>query len=354
MIITGNINFFSIIECGLYKNGDSKSYGLDIQETLSLVESWVKGKPLADTISWDPSNSRSSAPKCYCRDIYKDELSGDYVFVLWKSDSDSAGTLWGAQEDAQTGQGEVIEYTNKFNGRKVIWGRPCYYWFIPSLDTIASIKFDHSVCDSSMMQDWLSRVITNKASHPNKKKTQTPTGQIRFEFSDEFTFDSAGKFAYRFDARLKSIDTSSAEMHLLAQKVNAIIRRETIRLDTGYDERARWVKIFDVIEYLRPKHNSKSRQIEIRAEAQPSADELRRIIEKFAKEERKNGDWDNVGFETDEGIVWADKYRLHTNIKIDVKKVQVLTASELHQRLSAERSILLCQAQKNHRNKKIG
>ena len=155
MITSAHLNFFSIDACGLYKQGDKNPKGLEITESFDLIYDWLRGKPLEDTIPWDASESRTGISKCYCHDIYKCDSTDEYLLILWKSDTDSAGTLWGAQASATTGSGSVVEYTNNYKGKTVIWGRPCYYWVIPKLKTIVSVKLDHSVCDSQMLQDWV-------------------------------------------------------------------------------------------------------------------------------------------------------------------------------------------------------
>lgn len=106
-----------------------------MDETFELISEWVKGRTLASTIPWDPE-TKNNKSKCYCKDIYKDSSTGDYFVVLWKSDTDAAGTLLGAAEDDKTGTGKVIEYTNSHKGDKVIWGRPCYYWVILNLTSL--------------------------------------------------------------------------------------------------------------------------------------------------------------------------------------------------------------------------
>lgn len=340
MIITGHLNFFNIVECGLYKYNSSTPKGLEIAETLDLIYKWVEGKPLQDTIPWDPSESRTGVPKCYCHDVYKCESTGEYLFVLWKSETDSGGTLLGAPATATTGNGEVIEYTDRYSGKKMIWGRPCYYWIIPSLNTVVSVKTDHSACDSQMLQDWIQKCITNRISHPNKKRETTEAGHTRLSFTDG-TEPSDERYAFRFDVKLQSIDTATSELQKLAGSVTHIIRRETIKLDTGSDERSQWIKMFDKIPYLQAKPRTKTRQLEIRAEAKPSATELRNIIEKFSKENRRNHDWDNVGFQTETGTVWVDRYRLKGSVNFQVDEPASLNAVKVHEKLSSKRAELL-------------
>jgi len=338
MILPAHLNFFSIEECGLFKHGDGEPAALKAEETFDLIYKWVQGKQMEDTIPWDPAATKSGTPKCYCHDFYKCEVTGDYLFVLWKSDSDSVGTIWGAQASAQTGKSSVVEYTDNYEGKAVIWGRPCYYWVIPKLRTIVSVKLDHSVCDSTLFQEWVTKCITNRVKHPNKKKSQTETGQVRFEFTSE---GDLARYAYRFDVKLRSVNTGSAHLQELSSRVTHVIRRDTIKLAAGKDERPTWVKIFDKIPHLPAKPKAKTRQIEVRAEAKPTAAEIKKIIETFAVEDRKRSDWNNVGFATDTGDVWVDRYRLHETVNFSKDDATVFAAADLHVRLFATREKLL-------------
>lgn len=321
----GHMNFFNVNQCGLYKVGRDKVYGCDLTETFDLICEWVKDKPLTATIPWDPSTENKNKSKCYCKDIYKDENTGDYFLVLWKSDTDSAGTLWGAQEDNATGQGEVVKYTNHYKGVKVVWGRPCYYWIIPEIKTIVSIKFDHSVCDAQLFEDYVAACINNRVMHKNKKKEHTEAGFVRISYED----DSGNKFMYRFNISLKSLNTSSSELQNLANNVTHIIRRETIAVESK-DERAEWVKFFsEVIPLVPAKPKTKKRRVEVKAEAKPSTELIKQIIEKNAKENRGSSEWDNVGFATENGITWVDKYRLKDTIIMLNKKENIFGAMDL-------------------------
>ncbi|MBM5564658.1 hypothetical protein ELP33_31090, partial [Klebsiella quasipneumoniae] len=77
------------------------------------------------------------------------------------------------------GSSSVVKYTNSYRGKKVIWGRPCFYWVIPELETIVSIKFDHSICDSELFQDYVHSSITNRVKHSKRVKNKTEKGYIR-------------------------------------------------------------------------------------------------------------------------------------------------------------------------------
>ena len=295
---------------------------------------------MEDTIPWDPKSMKSGSSNCYCHDYYECEQTGEYLFVLWKAESNGADTILGAQASGQAGNSQVVEYTNNYKGKKVIWGRPCYYWIIPKLNSVVSIKLDNSVCDSNMFQEWVAKCILNRVSHPNKIRSETETGQTRLEFTDGTDLPGS-RYSYRFDVSLHSLNTGSAHLQELASKITHIIRRDTIKLNAGLDERSEWIRFFDRIPQLAVRPNAKTRQIEVRAEAKPTATEIKKIIETFAKEERKPSEWNNVGFATEKGTVWADKYRLHETVNISQKSNSVLAASDIYGQLSKNRNRLL-------------
>lgn len=337
MIITGHMNYFDVNKCGLYRQNSSNSKGIDLAETFQLITQWVHGKALANTLPWNP---QSGLARCYCKDIYTSEDTGDVLLVLWKSDTTSNGSILGAPEDAKTGEGNVVEYTNNYKGNKVIWGRPMYYWVIPSKRMVVSIKFENSVCDTQLFQDWVTACISNRVDHQNKKREYTESGQTRISFTDG-TVGGEFRFRYQFDVSLRTEDTANATMTAFAASVTHIIKRETISITSPTDERAQWVRFFDGVPLIKPARNAKTRQIEVKVEAQPTVAELEQIIKSYTKENRKAGQWDNIGFATGDQIVWVDRYRLRNTIGYEVPKEQVITAVDLCEAINSRREHFL-------------
>jgi hypothetical protein len=332
----GYMNYFSINECGLYRVKKPEPFGLEIQETMSLIAGWVKDRSMSTTIPWDPQ-SRKNKSKCYCKDIQINQDSGDILLVLWKSDTDSTGTLWGAEENGKTGQGKVVKYTNTYNGtNKVIWGRPCYYWIIPEFNAVVSIRFDHSVCDTELFVDYVKECINNRVEHPNRKKKHTDKGFVRISHED----DEKNLCSFRFDVSLMSMNTTNAELSKLASQITHIIRRETVVVNSK-NERAEWLKFFEnKVPFVSAKPKSKSRKIEVKFESKPTVQEIKDIIESYAKEGRKAKDWDNVGFVTESGsTTWVDKYRLTDIISsVNVPPNTTISASDLLTALTQSRA----------------
>jgi hypothetical protein len=343
MLNVGNMNFFKVNLCGLYRMNDKTPHGIELKETFELISTWAKNRPMSTTLPWN-ANSLSSRSKCYLRDICTDPETGDFLVVLWKSDAQESGGIWGAEEDAEIGSGDVVQYTDQHRGKKVIWGRPCYYWVIPTLQSVVSIKFDHSICDSQLFQDFVSGCINNRVDHPGRVKDTTERGYVRISHSDG---DDKYRYGYRFEVSLRSLDTTNVELGKFAQTVTHIIRRETIQV-VAKDERAEWIKRFNkTLPYVSAKPKSKQRQIEIRAEAKPTVAEIKEIIELYAKESRKSGGWDNVGFYGESGITWVDKYRLKAEVVLSESPKGVLPASFLLRELKKKRESFMSPVMKS-------
>lgn len=340
----GLMNYFKINECGLYKVNNPKSFGLDLNETFQLLMNWKKPLVMSSTIPWNPA-SRSAKSKCYCKDIYKDESTGDFLVVLWKSDTDTTGSLLGAQENSIDGSEEVFKFGSVNKGKKVIWGRPCYYWVIPEKNTVVSIKFDHSVCDSALFQEYISACVTNKIPHPDKLIDYTNSHFARLSFKDS---KDNYRYSYRFDMSLKTLDTINSALTKLTN-VTHIIRRETIQNKTVIDERAIWLKLFDAAIPYPKAAQPKLRQIEIKAEANPSPTEIKQIIENYLKN-KENPDtksWDNVGFETPSGRYWSDTFRLKDQLVITNSSAEVFTAKFLLAEINKSRKDYLLPLEKS-------
>lgn len=333
MTDVGHMNFFSIDRCGLYLNGSNETHGCEASETFELISSWVKDKPFSSTIPWDPHTSRMNKPKAYCKDVHVDEVNGDVFIVLWKSDPGGVEGLLGVPEDDTSSTAKVVKHSGKHRGKKMIWGRPCYYWVIPKCNTVVSIKFDHSVCDAQLFQDYVSSCICNRVKHPGREVEHTEHGYARISYPGE----ESVRYRYSFSISLKVMETSSIELKELAKKVTHIVRREAVRVDAK-DARAEWVKKFnDWVPYVPGRSKSKSRKIEIKAEANPSASEIREIIEKSAHEGRSRDKWNNIGFETEQGVVWADRYRLKDSVTFVNRNGDVITAEQLCEKIKGNR-----------------
>lgn len=335
MIQNGHINFFNVDKCGLYSFTGKAPKALDLPQTFQRLTDWAMARSFEATNPWDSKKNRNKTP-CYCHNVYFDEVSGDYLLVLWKGENDKHGPLYGMAiaPDGKPESKPIKQADNKEKG-KVVWGRPCYYWIIPEVNTIASIKFENSRCDSNMFQDWVSGSINFRVELPEYKKVTTETGLVRLQFPDDD--NNPYKYHYQFDLSLRTLSTSSAPLQELERRVTHIVRKETVSLNVK-DERTGWVKTFGeiILPYVSNK-DSKSRKVELTVEAKPTVEEIRDIIETYGSTSDTSDD-DDVGFLLDNGkTVWAKQYRHSENISVNDDGNDILDAKHLYTAISANR-----------------
>lgn len=326
MFAKGYMTYFKVEQCGLYKQKSDKSLGLGLSETFDLIMEWVKDRPLSTTIPWDPKTTRDNKSKIYCKHIHKDPETGHFLVVLWKSDQHSSGTMLGVDENEKTGSANIVKTSTKHKGKNVIWGRPCYYWVIPEYDTIVSIKFDHSLCDADLFKDFVRCAIINRVKHSGRVK-MSKTGYAKIVHNS----DKESSCLYRFNILTKSLTTSNATLQKLVGRITHIITRDTV-IVSGKNARSEWVNSFNSLFPASnlASDNIKQKKIEVRAEARPSVQEVQKIIEENAKDNRKPSDWNNIGFLTDKGVVWVDRYRLREEIVVEDSDGTYFPANELY------------------------
>ncbi|MFQ0630686.1 hypothetical protein ACH660_00185, partial [Klebsiella pneumoniae] len=64
---------------------------------------------------------------------------------------------------------------------------------------------------------------------------------------------------------------------------------------------------------------------------------LKEIIEKYSSEDREKRLWDNVGFATDKGITWVDKYRMRDILNVPSEDYSTYSAAYIYEQISHKR-----------------
>lgn len=334
MLQNGHLNFFNVNKCGLYRHHGVEPKGLDLITTFSKLKDWKEDRNFEATNPWDPKKNRNKTA-CYSHEIYHDAGTGDFLLVLWKGDTDKNGPLYGITVNPDGTTEKAIEQTKTKSNKQLIWGRPCYYWVIPEVNVIASIKFENSRCDSTMFQDWVSGCMNFRVPLPEFKVSSTEKGFTRIEFPDA---EDSYKYYFQFDLSIASLSTSSAEITELAKKVTHIVKRETISIK-NVDKRRGFAKFFRRFEVpFASAVNDSVRKVELKIEAKPTTAEIKEIIEQHGTD-GSSPTWEDVGFavENSTRIVWASKYRLTENLSIEDGSEPIFKADYLYAKILQNR-----------------
>ncbi len=299
----GRLTFFDVTKAGLYNTKDELQESANIISILDSMTDWVCSISFEETLPLiDDSRLRK---KVYCRGIHKDEGSGDYFIVLWKSELDGNGNLLGVAPDSKvnSASSETITLTDDMtDGKKYIWGKPCYYWYIPKLKKFAAIRFPHSNSDTYLFSRYIRDFANFRMPFPGRKiseVTRANQGGKDIKFST-VTFegdDGRSRARFIFEAGQYMKKAGRVNIKKIKESITHIVIRDTIGAKVD-DKRAWWVKAFDKFPVLRdevPKTH-KERQIELIVEEKPTAKQIDELFDYYEEDYSFGSSWNNIGF----------------------------------------------------------
>jgi hypothetical protein len=339
MMDSGLVTFFNVNKCGFYRitqsskdnaraKNDVKVKG-SLAETITLVSDWVDGREFSQTIPWDV-NASPLKKKIYCKDIYKDENSNEMLFVFCRAVNNDKGALNGFIEDAKVGSDDkdVIKVSNKAKGKKLIYGEPMYYWFIPDSDLIVSINFPHSVASTHEVCDYFKKCIDNFI--PTENRNITNRTYYNGKAGRDINIKSVNyrsdcdkySMTYQLESVLKELAIDDVSLEDLAKEISHIVVRDTIsgsKQNEGSSSFGLYNKVMRKQEATLRQHH-----VEITSEVRINKDELAGIIEVYKEEQGDNAIWNDVGFRSngEDSIKWFDSYidRKHIHLNESQKK----------------------------------
>lgn len=349
----GLISFFEVKECGFYRlrnNKDNEYIDGSLNESLSMVENWVKSRDFTQTIPWDIDSSPSRV-QIYCKDIAIDSKTKDYLFVLWKRYGNDSGKVKGISPEAKFGSNpeDSIKIDAKIKGQSAILGEPMYYWFIPELNIIASINFPHSVISTNDLCDYIKRCIDLRI-HNNKKKTTERRVFNQFSNKEQtvksVTYrseDNSYSMSYKFDVHMKELSSQKANISSLCKKITHLVIRDTIST-VQEDNKDSCFRLFDMIQGKSLKKKFR-KQLEIIEERSISEEELKSMLEVYHQEFNETDTWNNFGFKehANDTTRWFNKYVNKEHILMEPldKKANFYSAKSLLDEIQKHRSDFL-------------
>ncbi|AUT91571.1 TPA: hypothetical protein ACXM4A_001105 [Proteus mirabilis] len=323
----GRLTYFDVEKMGIYGcNGGDIDPRYTPNYFLSELISWVNTNRFENTLpTKDDTRLRK---KIYCRNAYKCPTTGDYFFVLWKSEEDGNGNILGVDVnspvDSDSDTVALLTSDGK-EGKKYIWGKPCYYWYITSLNKFVAIKFPHSSTDTYLFASYIKDFVNYRMSFSGKKISKNKresVGGKDFIF-DRVTFSSDdGKFRtqFLFDYKMFMKKANRETLQRIRGNITHIVYRNTISTSER-DERSFFTKLFDGFSMTKEDKpaTTKEKRIELLIEETPTQAELNSILEFYDDGFPIKSSWDNIGFR--EGgkqseTKWFNEYVLRDSFTI--------------------------------------
>lgn len=308
----GLVTFFKYKSLGFARRGDDYFEPLSMDVMLDSLYKWFQDRvSLEDTLLWDDQTvGYGNRKKVYLKAIEHDEGTGDYMLILWRAIGQGNG-VYGIKADAGLEDNNLYNADDNVGEDRVIWGEAAYYWFVPSLDIFASIRFPNSVADTEIMNrfmrdyvelhsDFRQRKVIEKERKGGKGKylsisfaptKQGEKGNLWFQaYSEQFTKP-----------------TTESDLEGLTGEITHFVKRDVISAQVV--QQSGWTNLFKGLPFISSQVTRANRRVEVNIEAKPTVKELKDLIELYEREYADGDEWRNIGFKKENsGVVWLDNF----------------------------------------------
>jgi len=308
-----------------------------IEDTFVQLEKWGSGTDLSLTKILDPAPDDEDLP-VYLLGITK--IGGDYVFACWNEVPSAEGAVTSISKNSKVGAPAV--HKNPFDPN-TIPGYPTYFWVLPDLKVIASVKSVGGASGMEAMQDYVKKFLLLKSQYVidglNEEGQYTVIGHtdrgdnIPQKVNPRFhaaTFKKKGRHAFLLENHAR---------------ITKVVRVGRVAVDKALDQ----TMLQSFIQFLggdsnKTKHITGTRKVRLELQYTPSEAELKSMIEADSADD-ESGRWEDLGFEIPgEGApVWLGRSRASDtfNVNLSDDGSGVFSVKELAEALAKQRAEML-------------
>lgn len=163
------VTFYKIHKCGFYRYGGNDVAFGDAQTMLSDLVNWATDKTLKQTKNFTGNDEVLPA---YLIDARQD--GDNFLVILWNEVPSADGKVPSVSEDTKFG-GQAKAILNAIE-KGSIPGFATYFWFIPSLNLVSTIKLKHVLTGQKSMQLYLKSFLKQSCSYVVSELTETEHG----------------------------------------------------------------------------------------------------------------------------------------------------------------------------------
>jgi hypothetical protein len=331
------LTFYKIQKCGYYRHAEKSPELYSPAEMLADLASWVDGKPLQETKTFAPAEGEDLAP-VYCYDIVGSSQTGDYVLITWNETYSSEGAVASVAGNEPVGAA-TVSFTEL--PEDTIPGYATYFWFIPSKNTLATIRFGNRYNGHRALIHYLNEFLAKFTTHAvHDKNGQDDLNIVGYRKPGE-TAPPQHLEPY-FQSTLLRSSGQLERIRKERQRIGKIIRKNLLRID-----RPKTRTLFNKMMVNLGLKDTPVLSDDIRARYEvnytPSADELDSIISTW--EASHDTKWDDVGFKLSNSgeIVWLSHSVIKLEPELDIERAneEIVKAASLLSALERARLGLL-------------
>ena len=332
------VTFYKIEKCGLYEYGADVPKLGNVTDFLIQLEAWVKknDKPLDETCTYAIEESED-VDRTFCYDIIADGRTGDFLLTTWNETPSYEGKVAAVLAKSKVGSAK-IEFTKL--PKDSIPGYAAYFWFIPSKNVFATIRFQHRLNGKKNLDKYIKEFISKFSDY------------VVLDESGEADFNVIGYSEKDGDKPINLYSQFKTSIVRKPGQIDYILERKSkIRKITRHNRLSPksaecqefWQKALLNLGLKKKRNLNSEVNFSYEFSFAPSEPELKEMIAEWEK--NHDSKWDDIGFTLKGEQVprWLSKSLARDMIELDVKRVneEIVDTRSLLDQLAKKRELIL-------------
>ena len=331
------ITVYKITACGYYKRGEpaAPQFG-SLSETLRDLRRWIAGKRLGETKTY--SAEANERPPTYVVDVT--EFQGDWLLTLWNELETTDGKVASIDGLAEVGRANVM--MTEFEAGSIP-GFATYFWFMPNVGLMATIRFQHAAGGQLSMNKYLRCFLSQFSTNVVLAEEENELGDIKI--TGYRASPSADVTHYKPQFKTELLRKPGPIDFLLerADQIRKVSKKEVLDI-AERSKRVWWQNLLVNLHLGTPITRPHEVKVNYEVEVDGlSSDQLQTIVDAWQAEDK---DANNYGFDLrgESGrTYWLDHAFVKDSVTVDVQRQndEILAAESLLAALRRHRRHLL-------------
>lgn len=312
---TAKFHFFDIDRCGYYAGREKLPLFGELTKTLHSLKEWSKSLRLVETKTFTPEDGSDLFP-VYLLSI-KNE--GDaWLIITWNEVPSNEGTMPSISKDAQVGTLDIHE--NKLE-EDSIPGFATYFYFIPSMNIFASVRFQHTNTGQQGLKAYIQSYLEEFSEYVSAYIDDDTKLEIKGYRvpNNKYDDDEFEEVTARFRTSLHKNPGKWDYIRDNIKSVTKIFKQSTLHYNRR-EHLAVWQRISRFISKTTPLPKSDHTNIQIEMETTLTIDIFEEIAENWMNRDVRESD--DVGFKIkgNQDVQWLSESLAKCEIDLDIKR----------------------------------
>jgi len=337
---TAKITFYRVEKCGLYDYDSEASSLGSLTDFLNQLMGWsIKGgKPLEETCTYSIEESED-VDRTFCCDIVKNGVTGDFLLTTRNETPAYEGKVAAVKGASPVGTAKV-EFTKL--PKDSIPGYATYFWFVPSKNVFATIRFQHRLNGKKNLDKYFKEFISKFSDYV----------VLSEEVNDTFDFNIIGYAAseeeeakHLYPSLKTSIVRKPGQISYILSQVNKIrkVTRHNKLSPKLQNNQDFWQRALSELGLKKQRKLENDVHFSYEFSFTPSDSELKEIIKEWEKEH--DSKWDDIGFtlKGEQSPRWLSNSLARGEFDLNVKRIdeEIVEAKSILDQVTGKRDIML-------------